>query len=66
MSNTSERKEMARPLKEKIMNTQVSVRLEPKDFEDFNKLCHLEFSQMAPVARQLILEWIDKNKKKLK
>jgi hypothetical protein len=57
---------MARPFKESTMNTQVSVRLDPKDYIDFNKLCHMEFSQMAPIARRLILEWIEKSKKKLK
>lgn len=65
-SNTSVRKVMGRPPKEKTMNTQVSVRLEPKDYIDFNKLCHMEFSQMATIARGLILEWIEKNRKKLK
>lgn len=57
---------MARPKQEKVMNTQVSVRLDPKDFEDFHKLCHLEFSQMASILRKLILEWMEKNRKKLK
>lgn len=57
---------MGRPKQDKQMSTQVSVRLEPKDYQDFNKLCHLEFSQMATIARELLLEWIDKNRKKLK
>lgn len=57
---------MGAPKKAKSKSTQVSVRLEPQDYEDFNKLCHMEFSQMATVGRELLLEWIDKNRKKLK
>lgn len=57
---------MARPRQEKTRSSQVSVRLEPKDYEDFDKLAHLEFSRMATIARNLILEWISKRKKKLR
>ena len=57
---------MARPFKDKTMNTQVSVRLEPEDYKNFNRLCHMEFSQMAPMARMLILEWMEKKGKKAK
>jgi hypothetical protein len=43
-----------------------SVRLTEEEYEIFNKLCHLRFDQMAPVARRLIQEWIEKNRKKMK
>ena len=54
---------MGRPKKEITASTQVSTRLEPKDYDDFKKLCHLEFSQMATITRGLILEWIRKKQK---
>lgn len=44
----------------------VSVRLEVRDYDTFKKLCHTEFSQMATIARGLILEWVEKHKKRLK
>lgn len=57
---------MGRPKKPITVSTQISTRLEPKDYEDFKKLCHLEYSQMATITRDLILDWLDKNRKKLK
>lgn len=57
---------MARPKQEITQSTQISTRLEPQDYEDFRKLCYLEYSRMASITRGLILEWVDKNKKKLK
>lgn len=46
---------------------QLSVRFTPPEYEVFRKLCHLEFRPgMASVARELVLEWMEKNKKKLK
>lgn len=57
---------MARPKEEKTRSSQVSVRLEPEDYEEFDKLAHLEFSRMATIARGLILEWIQKKRKQKK
>lgn len=57
---------MGRPKQAITASTQISTRLEPKDYQDFKKLCHLEYSQMATITRGLLLEWIDKNRKKLK
>lgn len=59
-------KKMTRTKQEISMSTQVSVRLEPQDYLDFKKVCHLEYSQMATVARGIILDWLEKHKKKLK
>ena len=57
---------MGRPRAKDSMSTQVSVRLDPKDYDIFKKLAHTEYSQMATIARELIVDWIEKNKKKLK
>jgi hypothetical protein len=57
---------MPRHKQEITQSTQISTRLEPKDYADFKKLCHLEYSQMATITRSLVLEWLDKHRKKLK
>lgn len=49
-----------------FLTQKLSVRMSIEEYRNFKKLCHLEFSQMATIARGLIQDWIDKNKKKLK
>lgn len=50
----------------KHQKKQVTVRLNPDKYETYRKLCHLEFRQMADVARELIESWIERQKKKTK
>lgn len=57
---------MGRPKLEHSMATQISTRLDPDDYMSFKKLCYMEFSPMSVIARRLILDWVEKNKKKLK
>jgi hypothetical protein len=57
---------MARPRKHfDELTQQVSARLEKSFYEDFNRLCHMQCSGMAPIIRQLIIDWIEKNRNKL-
>jgi len=44
----------------------ISVRLPIEDYENFKRLSHLEYSQMATIARGLILEWMRKKQAKSK
>lgn len=53
-------------MRKKDTKIQVATRLDPERYEEFNKLCYIEFRRMADVARELIEGWIEKNKKKLK
>lgn len=50
--------------KNKNLTNAVSFRLQAKDFEDFHKFSHLEYTQMAQIARGLVIEWLEKKRKK--
>ena len=45
---------------------QVSLRLTEKEYAEFKRQCHMEFSEMATIARKLALEWMEKNRKNMK
>lgn len=48
------------------LEKKLSVRMPEDEYEEFKKLCHLEFSGMAKIARGLILEWMTKKRKQKK
>ena len=50
--------------KREEIKKQVSFRLTEDEYKEFNKACHLEFSQMASIVRGLVLDWMEKKRKK--
>lgn len=52
--------------KDEYLTKKLSTRMSEEEYETFKKLCHLEFSQMAGIVRELILGWMEKRRKKLK
>lgn len=45
---------------------QIATRVAPEKYNEFKRLCHSEFRQMADVTRQLIEDWMEKKKRRLK